>query len=142
MKLARIANRIFICDIYNEKIKKFTDRFLKYFGKSKLAVIKNKDDMGKALSECKLLVNATPFGRKKGEVLIKSALLHKGLKIFDLIYKPSETPIMKAARKLGIKAVGGLDMLLYQGAASFQLWTGRKAPIETMRRALMMALKR
>ncbi len=143
LKLGRIANKIFIFDIDSAKTKKFIRKFIGYFGKSKLAVVKNKEaDIRDALRESHLLVNATPFGMKKNEMLVNPDFLHKGLKVFDLIYKPEETPIMKAARKSGIKAVNGLGMLLYQGEASFQLWTGRKAPIDSMRRALVRASKR
>ncbi|MCK4463190.1 MAG: hypothetical protein KAU58_02650, partial [Candidatus Omnitrophica bacterium] len=143
LKLGRTANKIFIFDIDSGKTKKFIKKFMEYFGKSKLAVVKNKEaDMRNALKESHLLVNATPFGMKKNEMLVNPDFLHKGLKVFDLIYKPGETPIMKAARKSGIKAVNGLGMLLYQGAASLQFWTGRKAAIETMHRALLGALKR
>lgn len=142
LKLARVANKIFIFDIDSGKTKKFIKKFTEYFGKSNLAVVKNKEaDICDALKESHLLVNATPFGMKKNEMLVNPDFLHKDLKVFDLIYKPRETPIMKAARKSGIKALNGLGMLLYQGAASFELWTGRKAPIETMRRALEAAIK-
>lgn len=143
LKLARTANKVFIFDIDSGKTKKFIKKFMRYFGKSKLTIVKNKKgDICDALKESHLLVNATPFGMKKNEMLVNPDFLHKGLKVFDLIYKPGKTPIMKAARKSGIKAVNGLGMLLYQGEASFQLWTGRKAPIETMRRALKAAIKR
>jgi shikimate dehydrogenase len=52
--------------------------------------------------------------------------------VYDLIYLPSETPLLAAAKARGARVVGGLPMLIYQGAASFQLWTGREAPIEVM----------
>ena len=143
LKLGRIAKKIFIFDIDSEKTKKFIKKLMGYFGKSKLAVVKNKEaDIRNALRESHLLVNATPFGMKKNEMLVNPDFLHKGLKVFDLIYNPGETPIMKAARKSGIKAVNGLGMLLFQGEVSFQLWTGRKAPIGSMRKALVGASKR
>lgn len=141
MKLGRIANKIFVFDIDEAKIKAFTKRFLEYFGKSKLGVVEKQENIGKILKECELLINATPFGIKENEMLVNPKFLHKGLSIFDLIYKPSETSLIKAARKLRIKSVNGLSMLLHQGAASFELWTGRKAPLETMRDALEEARK-
>ena len=143
LKLARAANKIYIHDIDTEKVKNFKTRFLEYFGKSKLTIVGNRQaEIQKALSKCQLLVNATPFGRKTNEILINPDFLHKDLKIMDLIYKPKETPIMKLAQKKGLKAIGGIGMLLYQGAASFELWTGRKAPLEVMHTALKRALKK
>ncbi len=56
--------------------------------------------------------------------------------VYDLVYKPRETPLVARARELGIKAESGIDMLLYQGAKSFEIWTGKEAPIETMKKAL------
>jgi shikimate dehydrogenase len=56
--------------------------------------------------------------------------------VVDLVYKPLETQVLKAAGQLGIQTVDGLGMLLYQGAIAFERWTGHAAPIEVMRAAL------
>jgi shikimate dehydrogenase len=56
--------------------------------------------------------------------------------VFDLVYVPPETALVRAARARGLCASGGLPMLLYQGAAAFTLWTGREAPLDLMRDAL------
>jgi shikimate dehydrogenase len=53
-----------------------------------------------------------------------------------LIYAPPETALVRAARARGLRANGGLPMLLYQGALAFTLWTGQPAPLDVMRRAL------
>jgi len=53
-----------------------------------------------------------------------------------LVYKPRETVLVKNAKQLGLRAAGGLSMLLYQGAESFELWTGENAPIHVMRQAI------
>jgi len=141
IKLAEVAEKIFISDTDQEKIKVFSERFFNYYGKEKLSVIEGKDkELKDALQQCSLLVNATPFGRNKDEMLVKPEILHEALYIFDLIYKPSETPIIKAAKKIGIKAVNGVGMLLYQGSEAFQLWTGKRAPIRVMKSALTKEL--
>jgi len=83
-----------------------------------------------------LLVNATPCGMKDADpAAIDPKLLHKGLAVFDLVYNKN-TKLIKAAKRMGLRASGGLDMLLYQGARAFELWTGKKAPVEVMRKAL------
>jgi shikimate dehydrogenase len=53
-----------------------------------------------------------------------------------MVYRPAETPLLHAARLAGCKTVNGLGMLLHQGAKAFEIWTGRAAPLEVMRRAL------
>jgi shikimate dehydrogenase len=56
--------------------------------------------------------------------------------VFDLVYAPPRTPLVRTALALGLRATGGLPMLLYQGAAAFTLWTGCPAPLDAMRAAL------
>ncbi len=83
-----------------------------------------------------LIVNCTPIGMKGGPSPKRSPLapsqVPPSVLVYDVVYNPPETPLMKAARKSGAKAVGGLHMLVYQGAASFELWTGQKAPLSVM----------
>ena len=60
------------------------------------------------------------------------AALPPGALVYDLVYNPAETPLLRTARTQGYRTQGGLPMLIYQGAASFELWTGRPAPVELM----------
>jgi shikimate dehydrogenase len=62
--------------------------------------------------------------------------LKESAAVYDLVYKPRETSLVKKARELGHRASGGLSMLLYQGALSFEIWTGRDAPVDVMRKAI------
>lgn len=89
-----------------------------------------------------LLVNTSPVGMHKGDPCIVSPkALHKGLAVYDIVYNPPATPVLKEAKKRGLKAMNGLGMLLYQGAISFELFTGEKAPIKVMRAALNRAVR-
>jgi shikimate dehydrogenase len=56
--------------------------------------------------------------------------------VYDMIYRPAETPMLQAAKAAGCRTANGLGMLLYQGAKSLELWTGQTAPVEIMRQAL------
>jgi shikimate dehydrogenase len=65
-----------------------------------------------------------------------AAAFRAGQYLLDVVYATGETPIVGAARAAGAEAADGREMLLLQGAASFELWTGRPAPLEAMRAAL------
>ena len=94
--------------------------------------------IGSASHSIDLVVNATPLGMKKKDPLpINPKLLHKNMAVYDLVYSPSPTRLVKEARKKRAKAVNGSGMLLYQGAKAFELWTHRKAPVGVMRKALL-----
>lgn len=93
-----------------------------------------------ALAETGVLVNATPVGTSDALASpVDVALLRhlpRAAFVFDLVYTPPETAIVRAAWAAGLRATGGVPMLLYQGAAAFTLWTGREAPLAVMRAAL------
>lgn len=86
-----------------------------------------------------LLINTTPLGMHpdtQDMPPVPVSIFHPGLLVYDLIYNPRVTRLMAAAGKAGAKVLNGLGMLVYQGAASFELWTGRQAPVRAMREAL------
>jgi shikimate dehydrogenase len=94
--------------------------------------------------DCDLLVNCTPLGMKHSEVEsrlpLQVGLIPKGVLVYDVVYNPPETPFLAAARKARAQALGGLGMLVYQGALAFELWTGREAPVNIMMEAARGAL--
>lgn len=88
-----------------------------------------------------LLINTTPLGMKENDPLPFSAsLLNPAWVVADLIYRPYETPLLSAAKKIGAKTVPGMGMLLHQGALAFEIWTKEKPPLQIMRAALQEAL--
>lgn len=90
-----------------------------------------------------LLINATPIGMKEADpCLVKEDFIHKNLLVYDLIYEPKETMLLKIAKEKGALVSNGLGMLLYQGARSFRLWTQKPAPVEIMRQALNKAINK
>lgn len=82
-----------------------------------------------------LLVNATPLGRKE-EMPIRPAGLPKEGAVIDLVYVTGGTPLVRKARSLGLRTVDGWTVLLAQGALSFEVWTGKAAPVAAMRDTL------
>ena len=99
-----------------------------------------RDRLTGALATSSVLINATPAGM--GDPLAAPlpvellAHLPASALVFDMVYAPPETALLRAARALGLHTATGLEMLLEQGAAAFQLWTGQPAPIAVMRAAL------
>ena len=93
-------------------------------------------ESGKALADCHLLVNCTSIGMRhsptEGKSPIEAESLPRNALVCDLVYNPIETPLLKEAKKAGLGILGGLSMLVYQGAASFEVWTDKKAPIDIM----------
>jgi shikimate dehydrogenase len=88
------------------------------------------------LSEFDMVINSTPLGLKDDDPLpFAVSLLGPGQIVFDLIYR--QTPLLKESAEMGCETLDGLGMLLWQGALAFELWTGQKAPVEAMRRALL-----
>lgn len=89
------------------------------------------DDLRAQLANADILANATPLGMGKleGQSPIPDAsFLHKGLFIQDCIYSPAETALMKMGREAGCEAINGIEMLFWQGARSFEIWTGQEFP--------------
>jgi shikimate dehydrogenase len=90
-------------------------------------------------SNVDLLINATSLGLKPGDALPlekKQFSLKQTRAVYDMIYRPAETPLLKAAKNAGCQTANGLGMLLHQGARAFEIWTGKSAPLAVMRRAL------
>ncbi len=82
-----------------------------------------------------LLLNTTPVGmtRIPGCLIPDASYFHEGLVVSDVIYEPRETELLRMAREAGLKTFNGMYMLLYQGAASFKLWTGKEMPTEQIK---------
>ena len=101
-----------------------------------------------ALDGADLIVNATSVGLKPSDASLippgripKAAGRRRKL-FFDLVYRPAKTRFLKSAAQRGHKTLNGLGMLLYQGAKAFELWTGKRAPVPVMRKALHQALQK
>jgi len=86
-----------------------------------------------------LVLNSTSLGLNKSDGLPfdkKQFSLKQTVAVYDMIYRPAETPLLQSAKRAGCKTANGLGMLLHQGARAFEIWTGKPAPLDVMRRAL------
>ena len=90
-------------------------------------------------NEVNLIINATSLGLKKGDALpldTSTFKLSNAKAVLDMIYQPAETPFLAAAREAGCQTANGLGMLLHQGAAALEIWSGQPAPLDIMRATL------
>jgi len=94
------------------------------------------------MQDTDIFINATPVGMspKVNTSIIPKKLLHKNLTVFDVVYNPLETKLLKEAKAAGAKAISGIMMLVYQGVAAFELWTGQEAPVELMKQMVLEGL--
>ena len=104
----------------------------------------NKENLATALRGADILVNATSVGMSPNvdETLVTADLIKPALVVFDIVYNPLKTKLIREAEEAGAKTIGGLDTLLWQGALAFEKWTGLKAPIELMRAEAIKGLTR
>lgn len=98
------------------------------------------------LSEYDLIINTTPMGMKGSASAATSPLsaaeLSKHQTVFDIVYNPAQTPLLKTAKAKKCNIVLGYKMLLYQGVLQFELFTGKTAPIEAMEKALTAEIRK
>lgn len=92
-----------------------------------------------------LIVNCTTLGMRhapgENETPLPDDAIPANSLVYDLVYNPEETPLLQAAARAGARTLGGLPMLIYQGAEAFRLWTGQDAPVEVMFQAARQVLR-
>lgn len=113
-----------------EKLKEYSDCRIKIYDFSDREVLKEE------IAESAILVNGTSVGMAPDTdrcIITDDSVFRSELIVFDVIYNPEETLLLKKAKAAGCAVLNGLNMLLYQGAASFKLWTGREMPVEIIK---------
>lgn len=98
-----------------------------------------------AVQSADLIVNCTTMGMThgpdEGGSPLLSAQIPSTALINDLVYNPRETPLLREAERAGARTLGGIHMLVHQGASSFEMWTGQRAPIPVMLEAALRAME-
>jgi shikimate dehydrogenase len=102
--------------------------------------------VGKEALRSDLIVNCTSLGMRgspgEGVTPLSARYISRAAVVYDLVYNPLETPLLREAKMAGARIIGGLTMLVHQGAAAFKLWMGCEAPIEVMMQAASAALQK
>ena len=97
------------------------------------------EEIKSIIKHADILINATSIGMSgvtKGKTIITKNIIHPGLIVYDVIYNPRKTRLLEEAEKAGARTINGVDMFIYQGAEQFEIFTGKKAPIEIMRNTI------
>ncbi len=127
-------NQLKITDIKKKVIDSLVSNLKQRFGNKVTSFNLNGKNLKTELEKADLLLNCTPIGMfpKNKETPVPKEFLRKDLTVFDAIYNPIETLLIKNAKQIGAKTIGGSKMFLYQGVEAFELWTEKKAPIKLM----------
>ena len=102
-------------------------------GKVSIDDLNDTELLGKVLAESDILINATRAGMSplQDVIPVPAEFLHKDLAVADVVYNPRETLLVQKAKEIGCRAaIGGIGMLLWQGAAAFELFTGKEMPAQ------------
>ena len=133
-----ILNRLLELDWAEE----LAQRISQVFAKEVKALELNEKNLEMVLEGADILINATSVGMSPDvdKTPVPARLLKPGLIVVDIVYNPIKTRLLKEAETTGAQTIGGLDMLAWQGAIAFEKWTGRKAPLDLMKREAIKAL--
>ncbi|MFC2065964.1 shikimate dehydrogenase [Chloroflexota bacterium] len=114
------------------------------FGRETTALELSEKNLSMTLEKADILVNATSVGMTPNiaETLVPARLLKPGLVVFDIVYNPVKTRLLREAEEAGARTIGGVEMLVWQGAIAFEKWTGQKAPVDLMKNEAIKVLRR
>ncbi len=133
--LAEEAEKVVLTDIDEKKAISLASEGSRYF-KNKFETKKSTENVLQAeTKKADVLINATPIGMfpNINASPLPKHFLHPELFVFDVVYNPLKTRLIKEAEDLGCKALGGLDMLINQGALAFEWWTGKTPNTKLMK---------
>ena len=135
-----ILNRLLELDWAEE----LANRISQTFSRTVEALELNRENLARALEKAEILVNATSVGMSPDidQSPVDADLLRPDIIVFDIVYNPIKTRLLREAEMAGAKTVSGVDMLVWQGALAFEQWTGWKAPVELMKREAIHLLEK
>jgi shikimate dehydrogenase len=135
--LAREADELVILNRTAKQAAELANLLKQTFDRKVVADALSPNAIKDTLQDSDVLINATSVGMKPNanQTPVAFEWLRPDLAVMDIVYNPVETKLAKDAKAAGAKVVSGFEMLIYQGAASFEIWTGHSAPVEVMRHA-------
>ncbi len=126
-----------------QKARVLAERIAARFGIAAEHLPLRSDLLQQELGDADVVVNATSVGMRPNikETVVTPRLLKRDAVLMDIVYNPLETRLLREAKQRGLKTVDGLHMLVNQAAKAFEIWTGRKAPLDLMRIKAIEALE-
>ena len=139
---AQEVKELIILNRTPQKAKKLAEFLRKEFNKKINGNALSTEILEKELRDTDILVNATSVGMHPdvNQSLVSPSLLRPDLCVMDIVYNPLKTKLAKDAKAVGAKVVSGIEMLVHQGAASFEIWTNHSAPVKVMKQAVLNKL--
>ena len=136
---AQEVEKLVILNRTAEKAERLAETLGKKFNKWVVGNSLSASHIKEELKDSDILINATSVGMHPNieQSPVRPELLRPDLCVMDIVYNPLETQLAKDAKACGAKVISGVEMLIYQGAASFEIWTNKHAPIKTMKRAIL-----
>lgn len=136
------VERIYICNRTYEKAVDLAEDINSQVGNISKPVHMEYEEMKKIICDIDVLINTTSVGMYPDieATPLDRRLLNEDLIVCDIVYNPKKTKLLTEAEKIGCKIVMGLDMLVYQGVESFELWTKAKAPVDLIFKVLKQEL--
>jgi shikimate dehydrogenase len=140
--LVKEVGELVVLNRATEKAEELAERLTGTLGKKVVGGALSPDAIAENLQDSDVLINATSVGMNPAanQSIVAPQWLRSDLTVMDIVYNPVETKLAKDAKAAGARVISGVEMLIYQGAASFQIWTGLSAPIEVMRNAAINKL--
>lgn len=139
--IAELSKRTKEIVVYNRSDKPFIRELNKKVNCSiELKLLNDRESLKNDLKDAYLLIQTTGVGMSPNEddCLLDESYFNSNLKVADIIYKPKMTKLLKIAKEKGLEYMNGEGMILYQGAVSFEFWTGKKMPIAEVKKSLGM----
>lgn len=138
-----LVRELIIAGKTEEEAKNLAEDLEKFFQKEIRSIENNSDNLKRELPNTQILINATPVGMVPNinDMPLDINLIDPNLIVFDVIYNPPKTKLLREAGKLGVKTINGIGMLVNQGAEAFRMWTGKEPPIELMKEVVINELR-
>ncbi|MEM2337361.1 MAG: shikimate dehydrogenase [Candidatus Bathyarchaeia archaeon] len=141
-QLAQEADELRILNRDGEKAKRLAESLQRKFNKKIVGNSLSTNLLKEWLKNVDVLINATSVGMhpNSGQTIVERDMLNPKLTVMDIVYSPIETKLLKEAKSVGAKIINGIEMLVFQGAASFEIWWNQPAPVNVMREAILKKL--
>lgn len=135
------VKEIIITDVIEEKARILKRHLKKFYPDKNIQAIRHEEEIVfKKVEEADILVNATPVGMSPNVNVspLKKIPPGNSLVVYDLVYNPLKTKLLQMAREAKQTTISGIEMLIYQGKNAFEIWTNTSAPINIMRKGILV----